>query len=151
MTSLLSKTRIFSMKRRLGFLYFILSLAFISCTNSVDVKTDDNKENVILCSLSLSYQHSKIVAPYYDSYENVSFGLDNNVDDNWTIYKQGLFTSLNGTDWVESDTSSFSFPKGTTTFYLKGIAYCINTKGQRCMAISIYKNKDRISKTSYLE
>ena len=139
------------MKRRLGFLCFILSLAFISCTNSVDVKTDDNKENVILCSLSLSYQHSKFATPYYDSYENVSFGLDNNVDDNWTIYKQGLFTSLNGTDWVESDTSSFSFPKGTTTFYLKGIAHCINLKGQRCMAISIYKNKDRLSKSSYLE
>lgn len=133
------------MKRCWGFFLLILSLVLVACNES----TIEN-DNVSLCNATLSYQPSKISSAYYDSY-TAAFSLDNNDDNNWTIYKQSLFTSLNGTDWVESDSSSFSFSKGTTTFYLKGIAYCINTKGQRCMAISVYKNKERISKSSYLE
>lgn len=133
------------MKKFLGFSFLLISLILVSCTDSTT-----NNDNVSLCNATLSYQPSKISSAYNDSYA-AAFSLDNNDDNNWTIYKQSLFTSLNGTDWVESDSSSFSFSKGTTTFYLKGIAYCINTKGQRCMAISVYKNKERISKASYLE
>ena len=132
------------MKRSLGII-LLLSLVLFSCTD-----TTINNDNVSLCNATLMYQPSKITSAYTDSY-TVSFGLDNNEDKRWTIYDQSLFTSINGEEWIESDSASFSFSKGTTTFYLKGIAYCINTKGQRCMAISVYKNKERISKASYLE
>ena len=132
------------MKRSLGII-LLLSLVLFSCTD-----TTINNDNVSLCNATLIYQPSKISSAYTDSY-TVSFGLDNNEDKLWTIYDQSLFTSINGEEWMESDSASFSFSKGTTTFYLKGVAYCINTKGQKCMAISIYKNKDRISKSSYLD
>lgn len=132
------------MKRSLGII-LLLSLVLFSCTD-----TTINNDNVSLCNATLIYQPSKISSAYTDSY-TVSFGLDNNEDKLWTIYDQSLFTSINGEEWMESDSASFSFSKGTTTFYLKGIAYCINTKGQKCMAISTYKNKERISKSSYLD
>ena len=126
----------------------LLSLVFVSCSNSVD--TAGAKDSVSLCHATVSYGSMMSSASSY-SYSGVVFGLDNNEDNEWTIYNQSLFVSLDGANWSTTNTSSFSVPRDTTTFYLKGIAYCINTKGQRCMAISIYKNKDRISKTSYLE
>lgn len=136
------------MKKYLRFLFLLLSLVFVSCSNSVD--NAGANESVSLCHATVSYGSMTSSTSSY-SYGGVVFGLDNNENNDWTIYDQSLFVSLDGTNWYTSNTSSFSVPRDTTTFYLKGIAYCINTKGQRCMAISIYKNKDRISKSSYLK
>ena len=137
------------MKKCLGFLFLLLSLVFVSCSNSVD--TAGANDSVSLCHATVSYGPitSSSTSSYF--YGGVVFGLDNNENNEWTIYNQSLFVSLDGANWSTTNTSSFSVPRDTTTFFLKGIAYCINTKGQRCIAISIYKNKDRISKTSYLE
>ena len=98
------------MKRSLGII-LLLSLVLFSCTD-----TTINNDNVSLCNATLMYQPSKITSAYTDSY-TVSFGLDNNEDKRWTIYDQSLFTSINGEEWMESDSASFSFSKGTTTFW----------------------------------
>lgn len=141
----LRTNRILHMKRCWGILFLILALVLVSCSDSA---TDN--DNVSLCNVTLSYGSMTASSSSY-MYGGVVFGLDNNENNEWTIYDQSLFVSLDNKNWSTSSTSSFSVPRGTETFYLKGIAHCINLKGQRCMAISIYKNKDRLSKSSYLE